>query len=151
MKSIAEQHQCWCVHYQRAPGSPKREACKKGIVYDDLAEVATKGNFGSALRLPCVRRSGSPVAGQEVAHCEHLQFPTLEESQKHEDEMHAYIESLTAVTQALTPIRKANRGKDASGTIECPKCKGKLHWRHVGYNNHMRVQCETPECCNWIE
>lgn len=148
MKSIAEQHQCWCIHYQRAPGSPKREACKKGIVYD---EVATKGHFGSALRLPCVRGLGRPAEGQEVAHCPHLQFPTLEESQAHEKEIQAYIEGLTIVGTALVPIRRTHKGRDASGTIECPKCKGKLHWRHAGYNNHMRVCCETPECVNWIE
>lgn len=149
MKTIAEQHQCWCIHYQRKPGMPKREACKKGVVYDDLARVAELGPIGSALRLPCVR--GFDPKGQPVSTCEHMQFPTLEESQAHESEMRQFIERMMVVTKMVAPLRKQHRGKDATGTLKCPICKGTIHWRHAGYNGHMRVCCETKDCVNWIE
>ena len=65
--------------------------------------------------------------------------------------MRDHIEKMQVVCKALDPIRKDQKGKNWSGIIECPACKGKLHLQHAAYNGHMRVCCETKDCVNWIE
>lgn len=153
MRTGIEQHQQWCVHYQRRGGMPHREACAKGIVYDDLAKVSELGDWGSMLRLPCIRdhHIESERKGQPLCECPHLQWPTLAESEAHEKEMAAHMEKMMVALIAIDPIRKKRKGHDWNGTIECPNCKGKLHVRHSGYNGHVWAKCETDDCVSWIE
>ena len=41
---------------------------------------------------------------------------------------------------------------ESSGILECPKCKGRLHWtRAIAYNGHVHARCETEDCLAWME
>lgn len=40
---------------------------------------------------------------------------------------------------------------DRVGIIECPKCKGKLHYSISSYNNHVWGKCETENCLAWMQ
>lgn len=153
MKTIKEQHQQWCVHYHRESGSPKREACQAGIVYDDLAQVETLGRTGCMLRLPCIRcnHTESERRGQPLFECPKLQWPTLEESEAREKEIREYGQRMRIVEEVIAPLRKEHRNKNWWGVIECPICKGELTVRHHGYNNHFWVTCATKDCVSWIE
>jgi hypothetical protein len=41
--------------------------------------------------------------------------------------------------------------KDIVDVMECPKCGGDLHYRISSYNGHIRGQCETINCLNWMQ
>ena len=43
---------------------------------------------------------------------------------------------------------KGERGIE--GTIECPACKGTLHYSIAGTNGHMWGRCETKDCLTWM-
>lgn len=152
-ETIFAQHQQWCVHYHREGGMPKNERCLKGIIYDELTRNAELGTTGCALRLPCIRSHHDPAErrGRPLCECPHLKWPTVEESHAHEVEIRAHMDKMMAATVAIEPIRKAHKGKDWAGVIECPICKGKLHVRHHGYNEHCWVKCETEDCVSWVE
>lgn len=132
---------------------PKREACRAGVVYDDLMRVSELGRTGCMLRLPCIRshHDAEERRGEPLHECPHLRWPTKEESDAHEREINAHMKKIEAALEIVAPIRKEHRGKNWSGTLECPVCKGKLHVRHAGYNGHVWAKCETEDCVSWIE
>ena len=43
-----------------------------------------------------------------------------------------------------------SKNKDARGEIECPACKGKLHYSIASYNGHIWGKCETEKCLEWM-
>lgn len=152
-ETIFAQHQQWCVHYKREPGSPNREACEAGVIYDDLARVAELGRTGCALRLPCIRSHHDPTKrrGEPLCECPHLRWPTIEESQAHEAETRRYIDRFMLAQEVISEVKKEHRGKDWRGTKECPICKGVLHMTHAAFNGHVWGQCETKDCLSWME
>ena len=49
-------------------------------------------------------------------------------------------------------IRRENKGRSNQGNDPCPACgTGTFHWSIAGYNGHMRGQCTTKGCVNFIE
>ena len=38
-----------------------------------------------------------------------------------------------------------------SGTVECPTCKGRIHWARDSYSDHLHGQCETDGCLRWMQ
>ena len=42
--------------------------------------------------------------------------------------------------------------KKEKGSIECPKCKGKLLFSvAINYNGHVHARCTTENCLAWME
>ena len=41
--------------------------------------------------------------------------------------------------------------KGDSGTVECPACKGIVHWTRARSNGHRWARCETENCIAFIE
>lgn len=37
------------------------------------------------------------------------------------------------------------------GHIECPSCKGKLHFTRAKSNGHVWAKCETKDCISFIQ
>ena len=37
------------------------------------------------------------------------------------------------------------------GVIDCPTCRGRLHWSRAPENGHVWGKCETEECVAWIQ
>lgn len=136
-----------CIHFNGI----QNKACKAGVVYDDLDK---ENRVEYRAGLPCFHSDSSiaqRLGGKPQCHCPHVQFPTEEEAQKEVDEMDREMEKFTVALTTVAPIRKAHKGKDWQGIVECPICNGKLHVRHSGYNNHVWVKCETVNCVAWIE
>jgi hypothetical protein len=50
-----------------------------------------------------------------------------------------------------TILEKHPKMEDAKGEIECPLCKGILHYTKSGYNNHIWGKCETEDCLSWVQ
>ncbi|MCZ6507728.1 MAG: hypothetical protein O7A04_06750 [Acidobacteria bacterium] len=155
-KSIAEQHQQWCVHYQRDPAKmfgKGDERCKAGVSYDDLARVGELGRAGCMLRLPCIRRHHTEVErrGQPLCECSFLLWPTAEESAEHEREAAADIARILLVVPILEEIRLDHKGEEWSGEVPCPACSTALRLTHAAINGHIHGRCGTPGCISFVE
>jgi hypothetical protein len=154
MKTIKEQHQQWCVHYQRKAGLQRGEKCKAGICYDELVKVDELGLTGSALRLPCIKshHEESERRGEPLMECTQLRWPTERESDVHEREWKRHFERMEKALGAVAHIRKEQKGKDWQGKVKCPVCEsGELMVRHSGFNGHIWAKCSTSACVAWIE
>lgn len=47
---------------------------------------------------------------------------------------------------AIKTIKDQNENK---GIIECPKCKGELHFTRAFSNGHIWGKCKTENCLSW--
>lgn len=45
----------------------------------------------------------------------------------------------------------AGKRKGVFGVVECPRCKGKLHWRTARSNGHIHACCDTLNCTEFIQ
>lgn len=156
MKTVAEQHASWCVHYQRDPSKmfgKGEERCKAGVSYDELAKVADLGRTGCALRLPCIKRHHDPAArrGQPLMECEALQWPTAEECAEEEEQAEQAIARLMTAAPVIAEVKQLHKGENWQGTRDCPVCGGALTLRHSAYNGHVHGQCSTAGCLSWME
>ena len=134
-KGLVEQHMGSCIHFT---GLWENKTCKAGVDYETVKGAPTD-RF--AFSLPCL--------GDPGATCAHQQFPTREEAEEYERRA---MEGLAHTVAARVRIREQTKGKrGVAGTIECPKCKGKLRYTVSGYNGHVWGTCETPGCLRWIE
>jgi hypothetical protein len=57
-------------------------------------------------------------------------------------------EMIKCMLLALSEIKKH---KENQGIIECPKCKGKLHFTRAKINGHVWGKCETDDCLSWMQ
>lgn len=100
----------WCVHFN----GTQNAACKAGVSYEALVPEA----FGRALRLPCFAESSS-IGAQRTeppVACEHVRFPTREETEQYERE------ALARLSDRMERIQGG----------ECPWHKRKVVLRQVG-------------------
>lgn len=72
-----------------------------------------------------------------------------------EDDMNFVISAIKIINKKHnnTPQYEfpvSNKNKGTKGEIECPKCKGKLHYTISGYNGHVWGKCETENCLAWM-
>ncbi len=152
MKTIAEQHQQWCVHYHRDLSKGKDEACEKGVKYQELSQVKELGIKGSWLRLPCIRSHHDPEErrGQPLCPCPHLQWPTLEESAKHQDEVHDHSRKINRARAVI--VNHIALTKRNNGSTDCPICSsGVLIYSKATCNGHINAACTNPGCVQWME
>lgn len=91
------------------------------------------------------------AAAMEQGTCDKREFSTAEECAASEKEMQAFMDRLTKIGPVIGELKKKHRGKGFSGVIECPCCKGKMNVSIASSNGHARVQCETKDCCRFIE
>ena len=148
-----------CKHFRgaMAPGAAvtgdRSHCCAKGINMRDLVGGPDEGWL---TRLPCIRvyasgRHQVPQCGPMKV-CALYEDPTIEEVAAFEREMQEHENSLMGVFRKIAEIKRGlKKGDRWSGTIECPKCKGKLHVSIAGCNHHARVRCETPDCVSYME
>ena len=133
-----------CIHFTGV----QHKKCKLGYVYDDLEKP-----------LPCIRsytkhwpkaERGKQEACKH-ADCKDFTAPTAEQFAEHRSQIEAALNRMRLVMPAVQPFRDANKGKSATGAIECPVCKGKLHLRIAACNGHVWGKCETEGCVSWME
>lgn len=139
-RSLREQISEKCVHFNGL----QHKTCRADVAYDELDEGKRVAYRKS---LPCFK----PEDGCEQAKCEKCHFPTEEDVQARLDEIQAHTDQMALALKLIAPIRKEQKGKNWSGVLECPVCKGKLHVSHAAYNGHVHARCETPDCVAWME
>lgn len=146
-RSLHDQIADKCVHFNGI----QNKACEAGIVYDELDK---ENRVEYRAGLPCFK-SDSAIAQRlgerPQCHCPHVKFPTEEDVQKQLASHDEHMKKMMLALEVVSPIRKQHKGKDWSGVLECPTCKGKLHVRHAGYNGHVWAKCETENCVAWLE
>lgn len=133
-----------CVHFNGV----QHQACDAGVVYDKVDE-GRRLPYRAAL--PCRKPGKYLPDGVSQCHCPKLRFPTKEEAQAEAAEWDGHMAKMEAALKVIDPIRKEHKGKNWSGVIECPNCKGRLHVRHAGCNGHVHAKCETTGCVDWME
>lgn len=140
MKSLREQIECCCVHFN----GTQYASCKAGVVYADVKDESQVGRG----RFPCWRDS-------ESLPCDQRRYPTPEEVAA---EIAEIEESSNRLNIAIGACRKDaathgyKKGNGGVGKIACPCCTtGTLHYSVAGYNGHMHGQCTTPECMSWMQ
>jgi hypothetical protein len=123
----------------------QNQVCQLGIKY---ASVRFENMFpqtgGRAVQYPCI----DPGCDR----CDKREYQTPEESEA-EEKMFAertamMIAALNAISQHAG---KFTKGEGSRGVIECPTCKGKLHYSRAGYNGHVHAKCETADCVAFMQ
>lgn len=126
-----------CRHFNGIHGPGMRKdhiQCTVGLKPMDYVE-----HDGRMNTWPCIN------GNKTTEKCPKFDPYTQAEVDKDEEEWNVHVEIILAAHKAIPKT-------GAAGTVECPKCKGKLNWtRAVGYNNHVHARCETPDCLSWME
>lgn len=122
--------------------------CEAGVRYGD---IAGDSDFGIHKRLPCFLTEDGKPKHAEACQCEKLRPPTKEEIAARNRWRKTRMDKLRAVMGGISEWRKANKGKSVSEVVECPACKGRLHLVISKINGHVRGQCETTDCVQWME
>lgn len=118
----------------------QKKRCRLDVEYQSLPKAPVQG-----INLPCLVACGKD-------HCEKWEEPTKEEIEKNE----AIIKEAMDQMMRATPWINVMKLRYPTGTAgylneRCPICSGVIHFGIAGYNGHMRAQCETENCVNFIE
>ncbi len=70
-----------------------------------------------------------------------------EEKAQREEDSRIMMEAFSRI-KAVHGEFKA--GRAGHGIVECPKCKGKLHYNVASLNGHVWGKCETKDCLAWM-
>lgn len=136
----------WCIHYRynRDVKKDQPDTCEAGVDYKRWRGVTHASQ-------PCFLDDKTGESKPNALPCEHLRRPTAEEIALHEEWRKARMNRMAVVMTAITPWRKAHKGKSAHEVVECPICKGRLHLSIAAYNGHIHGRCETADCVSWME
>ena len=121
MKGLEEQISRKCIHFT---GLMNKE-CNRGVLYDTVKDKTT-----SPFRLPCLSDGGS---------CELCELPSEKEVAKRVAEIEDSGNSIMRIHKAVKDHYE--KTKEATGTIECPECKGELIYGVAQLNGHIRAKC----------
>jgi hypothetical protein len=124
-----------CRHFRAPYHNP---TCLAGVNY---RELSGEPELGWMARLPCVT---TRLSKNQIT-CNYFDLETAEEHETKLDEMRARARSIMA---AMKACREA---KSSSGTVECPECKGKLHFSIASSNGHLWGRCEKDGCLSWMQ
>jgi C4-type Zn-finger protein len=64
--------------------------------------------------------------------------------------MYDFEEVINAITKIKEKHGKKKPKEFIKSSMECPVCKGILHYSISNYNNHIWGKCETEGCLNWM-
>jgi len=132
-----------CRHFNGI-GIDHGKRCRAGVVY--RTHVGGE-DFGWVRRLPCMPKPADEDRSRVVP-CDSHEFPSLEEV---EAEERAADEIMHLTTAAIKICRDDAGGKrGVAGDVECPKCKGRLHYTVAAVNGHLWGRCATPDCLAWM-
>ena len=122
--------------------------CKAGVCYLHLAGDGP----GYSHRLPCCPGlKHDPSYGDRVP-CESYSPLTDQEWEAKEQERRARYERYAKAEPFFEAIRKANKGRSASGSDPCPVCgTGTLRWSIAGCNGHIHARCSTAGCLAFMQ
>lgn len=134
-----------CRHYNGTLGG-LNACCDAGV---DYRKLAGGPDTGWVLKLPCVysnRKAGTHVP------CDKMEERTREEIEDEDREFDRSVSRMVKVFPVVNELkRKHGKGTGGAGVVECPECKGVLHWGIAKYNGHIRMRCETEGCISFME
>jgi len=139
MRTLRQQIEEKCIHFNGV----QNDKCKAGVTYKELA----------GCEFPCFRGEASRKfqRGKLQCGCSKREWPTEEYVQNEIDMWDREHRKIDEGLKAVAHIRKEHKGKNWSGTVECPICKGTLRVSHAASNGHVHAQCQTPDCIAWME
>lgn len=131
-----------CVHFNGVQNT----ACRAAVNYRQLVG----GSFqGWARRLPCfVFQSGEE---SERVTCDQYRDPTDAELEADKKSVEEMVRQLNLAQPIIAQFKKDFKKKSGVRDVVCPVCGGTLHMSISSYNGHVRGQCDTADCLNWIE
>ena len=138
----------WCKHFNgmRDEGA----TCKRG---HDYRAICGKPDWGIFTVIPCNDKNETDVK------CADFELPTEAELAEQEKEFQERFDFTQTAIALIVEKTKANpkwepeldkKVEGCQGTVECPKCKGELHYSVAGGNNHIWGRCKTEECLSWM-
>lgn len=135
-----------CVHYPRG-GYFTNAQCNAGVSFASVGGDLAVAGF--ATRLPCIALKIAPTGGAKET-CATKRLPTADELAAFEREFAKALDRARLVMTTIAPLRDLCGKRGGAGVIECPVCKGRLHWS-IASNGHCHGKCETPDCVSWME
>lgn len=130
--------------------------CNAGIAYDDVTPRPKEP--GCALRIPCHlpgKFDGLSARQREEENkrgtCEKFELPTDAEIAKYNADVKRIVEMHMKSVPFAAEMRKKYREKGFADIVECPICRGRMHFTVSNYNGHTSGKCETEGCLNYIE
>lgn len=131
-----------CVHFTGV----QNVTCEAGIAYESVV-VKHEPMSGYNLSRPC-----NTKLNHCGATCAASKFPTAEEAlAAAEVKAAALLDSIKYTGDARRRILAQTNNRGGAGTVECPKCGGRLHYGQASTNKHIHAHCETPKCLSWME
>lgn len=127
----------WCRHYNGLV----KDVCEVGVRYSDLVPDVRQQANG----LPCF---WSNRKKENLPTCERREWPSRGELQEREEWIQEYI---GYVVPLIGQIKKQHGRKNASGELECPRCRNQLRYTVAAYNGHTSGKCPTVDCLSWME
>lgn len=133
MKTIVEQLQCKCIHFNGL----MNKVCRLGIDYETV-----KVQNARPVRLPCIKES--EMFG---GYCDKAEFLTAEQAAQKAEEINSH--SMGTIRAALAIKMHIKSTGINSGSIECPSCGGALYYSMAESNGYTRGNCKCG--ISWIE
>ncbi len=116
------------------------EECEKGINYRSMAP----GEYtGWVTRIPCMKRKGRSDT------CDSYLEPTLAQILESEERSYKIVKGTTTAIKLIQDEVAATDPNMRNGVIECPVCKGGLHY-NIADNGHIWGKCSTDNCLAWM-
>jgi hypothetical protein len=136
-----------CNHYRGiwGPGMKDIATCDAGVNYKELAGTSEPG---WVRKLPCTRPIGNATADEQVA-CNKREMPTKEQIEAYDAWCDDHFKVVVTAMKRCHDHAGGKRG--IRGEVECPACKGRLHYSVASVNGHLWGKCETPECLSWMQ
>lgn len=139
-KTLREQIAEKCIHFNGIQNGK----CKVGIEYTTVRrENMFPQNGGRGTQYPCFF---------DVDNCSKMERPTEEYIQLRLDKIQQSTAKTMGAIKAISDhAGKYKKGEGKSAIIECPACKGRLHYSRAGYSGHIHAQCETKDCVSFMQ
>ena len=91
------------------------------------------------------------VEGMKPMNCASFDPVTAKESAEDDEEIQRTIARFMTAGAVIAEVKKEHKGRNWTGTKDCPVCGGKLHMSHAACNGHVHGRCETDDCLAWME
>lgn len=133
-----------CVHFN----GTMNECCNAGVSYKSVRkEGEPQGQYQHRASLPCLDKYNL-----HGATCDKRKLPTPDEvAADAKQAAESFERAMTARKAIVEHAGPHQNGVGKSGVIECPNCKGQLHYSRAGRNGHVMAKCETDGCVVWME
>lgn len=138
-----------CVHFN----GMRNDRCAAGVAYADVrvdgdpieyTRAPSRSVYTHSRSIPCL-----PSMNLHGATCPKFEVLSEEAARAKAEENERELELFLEATTRCAAHRKEHGVY--SGTVECPKCGGALHYATARSNGHTHARCDTPNCIAWMQ